>query len=313
MGDQDVDEPLARSGQRPGQAAPSPGPVRPRNRARPWLALAAAVIVVVGIAVVVRMAASSGNGHPSGPAAGPSTTGHSGKIRRYAGESPWHDPVLDETHPNVVYIFADTNGGIASWGVYCQSSPVARIVSQTASAVTIAVSEYAVLLPTTYPGATGGFCLAGGLPSAQLTVTLAKPLDARALIDAKDGAARHVLDPATVLKPRHLPAGYTGGQATWFADRPGTAARRYQGPGGSLEVTIGPASLNKPMAHVIEHTTVRGHPATVSNDRGFEQDIRIAWDEDAAHAVTVYQMSYYEKAHPPLTADQLLRIANSLR
>jgi hypothetical protein len=53
-------------------------------------------------------------------------------------------------------------------------------------------------------------------------VTLAQPLDARALIDAKDGATRHVLDPATVLKPSYLPAGYTGGQATWFADRPGT-------------------------------------------------------------------------------------------
>jgi hypothetical protein len=57
MSDQDVDEPLARSGQRPGQAAPSPGPVRQRNRARPWLALAATVIVVAGIAVVVRVAA----------------------------------------------------------------------------------------------------------------------------------------------------------------------------------------------------------------------------------------------------------------
>jgi hypothetical protein len=169
------------------------------------------------------------------------------------------------------------------------------------------------LLPTTYPGARAGFCPDSGLPSAQLTVTLSQPLDARALIDAKDRATRHVLDPATVLKPSYLPAGYTGGQATWFADRPATATRRYQGPGGSLDLTIGPAALNSPMAHVIEHATVRGHPATVSNDRAFEHDIRIAWNEDATHAVTVYQMSCYKKAHPPLTADALLRIANSFR
>ncbi len=46
---------------------------------------------------------------------------------------------------------------------------------------------------------------------------------------------------------------------------------------------------------------------------GFEQDMLVAWSEDATHAVTVYQMSYYEKAHPPLTTDQLVWIANSLR
>jgi hypothetical protein len=58
MSDQDVDEPLARSGERLGQAAPSLGPARrPNYRARPGLALAATLIVVASVAVVVRVTA----------------------------------------------------------------------------------------------------------------------------------------------------------------------------------------------------------------------------------------------------------------
>ena len=67
------------------------------------------------------------------------------------------------------------------------------------------------------------------------------------------------------------------------------------------------------MARVLEHTTVRGHPATVSHDPGFDEDILIAWAEDATHAASVYQMRNLNETHPSLTADQLLGIANSLR
>ena len=33
----------------------------------------------------------------------------------------------------------------------------------------------------------------------------------------------------------------------------------------------------------------------------------VAWDEDATRGVAVYQASFYNKAHPALTVDELLR------
>ena len=220
--------------------------------------------------------------------------------------------MLDEARPNVVYVRAGQSGGTAKWGSFCQSTPLARIVSQTRATATVAVATYAQPLPKPQPGEGVG-CPAVGLGAVRLTITLAQPLGTRRLVDAYDGAARQVLDPATVLKPTYLPDGYTGGQATWSAQPPGAAVREYRGRGASLIVTVGSAALNRHDEHSIEHTTVRGHPATVSNYRGFEQDILVAWSEDATHAVTVYQVSDYEKAHPPLTADQLVRVANGLR
>jgi hypothetical protein len=199
------------------------------------------------------------------------------------------------------------DGGKTSAGTYCGVSPVARVVSQTPSAVTIAVGKYAAPVSGPNPA-----CVDIYRAPARLKVTLAQPLAARSLVDAHDGASRQVLDPASVLKPSSLPGGYTGGQPAWDVEHPGAAVRTYQGPGGSLTVTVGGASLNRPAEHIIEQTTVRGHAASVSNTPGFEDDILIAWDEDATHAATVYQMSRGEKSHPPLTAEQLVQIANSL-
>ena len=92
----------------------------------------------------------------------------------------------------------------------------------------------------------------------------------------------------------------------------GRRRARLPGPGSTLTITVGSASVNRALTRVLEHTTVRGHPATVSYDPGFEEDILIAWDEDATHAASVYQIGNYDEKHPSLTADQLLRIANSL-
>jgi hypothetical protein len=285
---------------------------RPHGRRRGRLAVVATVAVVALVVAVGRLSRSSGRRHSPNPAGAMSTIERAGKILRYAGDAPWQDPVLDENDPNIVYVYADQNRGTASWGSYCQATPVARLVSQTASAVTVAVARYAEPLPKPARGVEVA-CPAVGLGAVRLKVELAQPLGTRSLIDAHDGAARIVLDPATVLKPSYLPAGYTGGQPTWAGQPPQAATRQYHGPGSSLTVTIGPASLNRSAEHIIEHTTVRGHPATVSNTPGFEQDILIAWNEDATHTATLYQASHYDKAHPPLTADQLVRIANSLR
>jgi hypothetical protein len=284
----------------------------PSVRGKQRLTIAVTILVVAGIAVAVPLAVSSRHGHSAQPAAVPSTIHRGGTALRYAGDESWSDPVLDEARSNTVYVWAGQSGGTAKWGSFCQSTPIARVVSQTRATVTVAVATYAQPLPKPKPGEGVG-CPAVGLGAARLTITLAQPLGTRCLVDAYDGAARQVLDPATVLKPTYLPDGYTGGQATWATQPPGTAVREYQGPGASLTVTVGSAALNRHDEHIIELTTVRGHPATVSNSTGFEQDILVAWSKDATHAVTVYQTSYYEKAHPPLTTDQLVRIANSLR
>ena len=284
----------------------------PSVRGKQRLTIAVTILVVAGIAVAVPLAVSSRHGHSAQPAAVPSTIHHGGTALRYAGDESWSVPVLDEARSNAVYVWAGQSGGTAEWGSFCQSTPLARIVSQTRATATVAVATYAQPLPKPQPGEGVG-CPAVGLGAVRLTITLAQPLGTRRLVDAYDGAARQVLDPATVLKPTYLPDGYTGGQATWSAQPPGIAVREYRGRGASLIVTVGSAALNRHDEHVIERTTVRGHPATVSNYRGFEQDILVAWSEDATHAVTVYQVSDYEKTHPPLTADQLVRVANSLR
>jgi hypothetical protein len=246
------------------------------------------------------------------PAPGQSILDREGTILCYAGDEPWYDPVLDENNPNIIYVYASQGGGTASWGSYDQSTPVARPVAQTESAVTIAVARYAEPLPKPTPGSEVGFP-AMGQGAVRLDVELAQPLGTRSLIDAHDGETRAVLDPASVLKPSYLPAGYTGGQATWAAQPPQTATRQYHGPGSSLILEVGPPSLNRSAEHIIEHTTVRGHTAIVSNSPGFEQDILIAWNEDATHAAALYQSTLYDEAHPPLTAEQLIRLANSLR
>lgn len=296
-----------------GRLADTPGQ---RHRGRTSLAMAATVAVVTTVGLVFALTRGSGNGRSASNAVGVSPTiTAGGKSLRYAGEEAWQDPVLDETDPDSVYVYASQEGGTASWGGYCWAVPVARIVSQTATAVSVAVARYSEA-PAQATLGSGLACTDEARGPLRLTVTLSQPLGARSLIDAHDGAARRVLDPATVLKPSHLPDGYTGGQATWEppdSRSTGVALRTYEGSGGSLLITVGPASLNRPMARIIERTSVRGHPATVSDDRGFEQDILVAWNEDSTSAVTVYGISAYDKAHPSLTAPQLVRIANSLR
>jgi hypothetical protein len=327
MNDQDLDERLVRAGEQFRANAVAPPSLdamldvalRPRHGSRVWPAVAACVIAVAGVAVVVPLTRSAGNGHRPAPSVVPATPAptitRDGTQLHYVGDEGWQDPVLGENDPEVVDVYAEVQkGGQASWGTYCTITPIARVVSQTSTAVTVAVGMYAA--PPSKSGARSRIaCTDIRIFPVRIDVALDSALGSRSLIDAQDGATRTVLDPATVLKPADLPAGYTGGQAAWADEHQpaGTAVRLYQGSGGALTVTVGSASINRPLSHIVEHTTVRGHPATVSYSSGFDQDILIAWNEDATHAATLYQMSSYDKAHPALTVDQLVQIANSLR
>jgi hypothetical protein len=314
----DLDERLTRAGEQfrsAAERAPSldamlDGATRPRHWTRVILPVAASVVAVAGVAIAVPLARSSGHGHRAAPTAAARPSGPPGS--HYLGDETWSEPVLDATHPNIVYVNAEQTGAQGSWGSACTTTPVARIISQTPDAVTIAVGKYAKPLPPPPPGSENA-CSDMDLGPKQLTIVLGQPLGRRVMIDATDGATRPVLDPASVLKPGYLPAGYTQRGISW-GDK-GSAVRSYQGPGSSLSVTVGPASLNRSMGHIIKRTTVRGHPATVSSDSipGFEQDILIAWSEDATHAATLYQMSDYSTTHPALSVAELIRVAQSLR
>jgi hypothetical protein len=190
------------------------------------------------------------------------------------------------------------------------TTATARVTAETTTSVTIAVSKYAIRPPKS--GTFG--CLSILRAPIPLTIRLNEPLGSRHLVDAKNHVVPKVLDPRTVLKPTYLPPGYTGGQPTWANKSDTETQRYYRSSRGDLIITVGAASLNKPIRKVLKHTTVRGHPATVSFDSGFAYDLRIAWNEDSTHAVTLYQISRYKDSQGlGLTADQLITIANSLR
>ena len=312
----DLDERLTRAGEQFRGSADRPPSLdamldvatRPRHRAHVILPVAASVLAVAGVAIAVPLARSSGHdGAPTSAASPSGPPGPPGGV--YVGDEVWSAPVLDESHPNVVYVNADQTGAQGRWGSACTSEPVARIISQTPDAVTVAVGKYAK------PDRSSA-CADIGLGPKRLTVVLTQPLGRRSLVDATDGVSRQVLDPATVLQPDYLPPGYTGGRATWGDHKTNgvadSAQRTYHGPGSTIAITVGPSSLSWPLPHLIKDTTVRGHPATASYGPGFAQDILIAWEEDDTHAVTVYQMSSYDPKHPALPVDELIRIARSL-
>ena len=91
------------------------------------------------------------------------------------------------------------------------------------------------------------------------------------------------------------------------------AVREYAGPGSTLMITVAPERIGQVAPHLITRTHVRGHPATVTNTKGFEQDILIAWNETTSTSVTVCQASNYDHKRPALGVPELLKIANSLR
>jgi hypothetical protein len=281
-----------------------------RSRGR-WLAVAASLLVVASVAAVPLLRGAADHAKPvtaAQPSPIPSSIVQGGKTLGYVGEEQWSDPVLDESDPRVVWVYASVTGGPV-----CRVTPVAQVSTETANSVSVVVATYAAETPT--PSSGTQIACTDDLPApARLKVVLQAPLGSRTLIDAFTDEPRTVLDPATVLKPSYLPDGYTAGPVTWDAKVAGAAMRTYEGPGGNtFTVTVGPASVNKPIQNVIDHVTVRGHPATVSVDSGFAQDILIAWSEDATHAVAVYQMSAYDPSHPALSAAELEQVANSLQ
>jgi len=323
MNDQDLQNRLARAGEHyrrhPGELpdldAVLDAARHEQHRHRVWLTTAAAAIGVVGVVVAVQLTGHDRN-RPSTAQSSvqtpPTSIQHSGKTLTYVGEEVWSKPVLDESNANKVIVYADVNGGTSKWGEYCGTgtTAVARVVSQNATAVRIAVAKYAVGMTNNGPIA----CADTFRLPVPLTVTLAQPLGDRPLIDATHDVPRKVLDPKTVLKPTDVPTGYTGGQATWSSDVTGAAERYYHGSRSDLTFTFGSASLSKPLQHIVRHATVRGHDATVSYSGGFSEDIQIAWNEDSTHAVALYQMGHDQKGElAALSADQLIQIANSIR
>ncbi|HEX3811654.1 MAG TPA: hypothetical protein VHX59_02335 [Mycobacteriales bacterium] len=319
MNDQELNDRLARAGVdfRRGPAgvpdldAMLDEAVRPRHRNRAWLAAAASVVVIAGAVAGVQLARHSDSpnpvAHPSRP---PATIQRDGKTLSYAGDETWRNATLDRSDPKSVYVYADNGDGRASWGYYCGPITVtARVTAQTATAVTVIAAKYVARPPTSQAPVA---CAEVGYPLARLKVTLAQPLGNRSLVDGNRKVARPVLDANAVMKVTYLPKGYAGGTATWSDENRNAFQRQYRGFGVILTVTSGPAILNRPKQVITEHTTIRGHAATVSHAAGYPKDMLVAWNEDSTHAVTLAQMAH-QTSRTALSAAELIRIANSLR
>jgi hypothetical protein len=293
----------------------------PVSRVRGRIALIAVAFVVAAIALAVPLArAWSSRAAPSAPAGSaapagvPSILPGTGAPLGYAGTESWSAAVLDESDPVVLTVRAAVQGVSG----YCVVTPVARVVSQGAARVTVAVAVYSARNPPSKTGDTPTACTDELRAAAVLTVRLDRPLGTRPLVDAEDGTIHAVLDPASVLKPGYLPAGYTGGEVSWGGEAnrggpPGpSATRAYQAPGSGLTITMYNGAPVGTPSTVLAHLTVRGHPAVAAYDAGFAADILISWNEDAGHAVSLYQMGHDDRQHPALTLSQLVQVANSL-
>ncbi|MEP6853530.1 MAG: hypothetical protein ABJA87_12870 [bacterium] len=323
---QDLESRLRRHGEVLADTQADPPPLAPMIRVASghgparasWgpIALAAVVVVVVAtIPVLLRIAGPSSDRPSAAPAAIPATVTVNGVVETLVGTEGWTAPVADETAPDVVWVYAEIQGGPS-----CLWTPVPYVVAATATAVTIKIATY--VRPATSTTYQPAVCVDVKRPSQRLKVTLGAPLAGRKLVDAFDGSSHPVLDPATVPAPTTVPAGYVArpvawsslnGFATGFGKEANAGIRTYAGAAGTVSISAGPAaSLGGNLPEVLRRTTVHGHPAVASADRGFEQDILVVWTEAPDRAFAVHQMSNDDPKHPALTLDEVIAFANSL-
>jgi hypothetical protein len=308
-----------------------------------------AVLAAASVAAVTTIVAVNVDRAPSGPVAGPvaSLSGPTGgpatspstadgpppqritvggSDLALAGETNigqvWIDLVDRSTL--VVQAGLDTAGVKAPLGdPYCVPYTVVRVLGQDANSIRIAAYNYKPAAPATGNVMCPGF----GYPTKEHRLKLAAPVDGRTVLHGS--TAVPVVDPATVLRPSYLPAGYSQpGVLTVDWPRPdgraGYAELRYiRNPGDSFYVrqadpaaeqvingTPGQAGLFGPETSfdVVAHPTIRGHDGVLFT---YGPQLRcLRWREAADLAVVVCSSGGLE-AH--LSADELVRIAESLR
>ena len=267
---------------------------RLRSSRRLWAVVA--VVLMAAAALVLWRSSGSGTAQPDNRRAG-----------SLLGSVDWNEPVLlPDGHSVMVY--ADV---MHLPHDYClgEGLPTLRpTVTETAGSVTIQVRAYR---PRDKPLVDN--CALLGYEPVPVTARLSQPLGRRSLHDAK-GDTVPVLDAAKVPAPSYLPAGY---QPTALGGTPSTGSYRYYehlpepGDGNQLDLRIFQRLLPiQPLSEqqTVLRGTVLGHPAEVVQSGG-----SIAVQRCAVWTERPYVWSICSYGVPLLSAEQLLRIGNSLR
>lgn len=220
---------------------------------------------------------------------------------QFAGTTPWRSAVVDQRDPRVLHLNAGADSGSIT---NCTALTVAFLTAESATGVTVTTANY-----QPEPGARES-CIDVGYRPYELTVTLSTPLAGRALTDGSGGGRHAALDLDTIPMPSYLPTGYRQSALGWD-DVSGAVSRTYADGDTQLIVDLGHQPFGSgDQEQVLATATVSGRPAKVVQDRGFDDNHRIAWQFDDDQWIRLQSV---DPNNHPLDPDTLIRIARSVR
>ena len=284
------------------------------SRGHRWVpALVAAVLI---LAIPIGTVVALHHNRAVGPATDrvfviPDTITEKGKTLHRFDDADWSDAVVSADGKQVT-VLADVDT-IAGCGV----PPIRGFVSaETGESVTIAVDAYHADAPS--PSAdTPTACFGVGHSPEPVAVTLQTALGNRRLIDLDGGETHAVLRSQSMPQPAYLPAGYSAGQLTWDeTGRNRSVVRTYPlapaPPSVENAVTVTRWVSPAPPTYepqILAHGIVLGHAAVIQQSRNFPDSVCAQWSD------STYDWLVCSSGYPtaPLGADELLKIANSLR
>jgi hypothetical protein len=268
------------------------------------------VLLVIPLATVLSIRGSHRSpapaaSHPSGTH--PSSTTTNSPPDGLLGDVEWSSPVL-QIDGRTMTVAVDVN----RTPHYCldYGQPDLRgVTSENSTTVTITVRAYPpsnpLPMPTPAPGTVLG-CSEIGHPPVPLSVKLSQPLGDRALIDGTTGTRYSVLKASTLPAPSYLPAGYVDKGVQWYDHVPPfQVVHAYLNGLEGLRLIRSQGLLTAPGERVLTTGTVLGHPAKVAESNSY--GTCAAWSDPA------YSWSLCSTGILPLSAGELLRIANSIR
>jgi len=264
-----------------------------------WPVAAAVALLVIPLLTVVGISGSLQSAHhPAG----------------YLGDFAWNGAVLNKD-PRTLTIAVDINR-IRDYCLDDGLPAVRAVVSETATKVTIRAQAFEPSHPSPTPSVPPGTVLAcslRGYRPVMVTVRLEQPLGTRSLLDAKTGARHQVVDASKVPAPSWLPAGYVDLGFQRYDDDSDQVLHRYDAGKAELRVVRGhgfPAPANE---RGVTTATVLGQPAKVTApSKGVTNEACVIWD-DSEYSWSICSVGGPAVHDPPLSAAELLRIANSLR
>jgi|GEM_PF-2732733 len=266
-----------------------------------WPLVAAAALLAVPLVTVVGISGSHRSAtHPPRPAG-------------FLGDVGWFGAVLQADHRTLtVAVYPDRPA-------YCpgkQLPDLHAVVSETATTVSIRAQAFRPSSPSSMPSAPAAAAACsdlGPMPMA-MTVELRQPLGSRRLLDALTGTRHQVFEASTLLTPSWLPAGYVDRIIRWEREFHNAVVHEYQGPGTDQLFVARDQGLPVPAtagAKVLATGTVLGHPVKVSVYPSSPGTTCMFWTDSG------YRWSICSRGpdprRPPLDAEQLLRIGNSMR